>query len=99
MIVAEYRERDLSASDYGRRDPAFLPPAPYGIPQPPGIPYYTQGVTGHHILSVKSFTKDQVKYCSHEINQINCENLKKTKGNKDEINNKMPKHPLYIIVP
>eukprot|EP00105_Crassostrea_gigas_P002518 XP_011415078.1 PREDICTED: CAD protein isoform X1 [Crassostrea gigas] len=56
----EYRERDLSAGDYGRRDPAFLPPVPHGIPQPPGMPYYTQGVTGHHILSVKSFTKDQL---------------------------------------
>ena len=60
LYFSEYRERDLSAGDYSRRDQVFLPPAPHGIPQPPGMTYYTQGVTGHHILSVKSFTKDQV---------------------------------------
>lgn len=75
-ILAEYRERDLSAGDYGRRDPAFLPPVPHGIPQPPGMPYYTQGVTGHHILSVKSFTKDQVNLSTlmRLIRLIKCEN-------------------------
>lgn len=79
MILAEYRERDLSAGDYGRRDPAFLPPAPHGIPQPPGMPYYTQGVTGHHILSVKSFTKDQVNLSAliRLIRLIKCGEKKK----------------------
>lgn len=59
-IPAESRDRDLSAGEGSRRDQIFLPSAPHGIPQPPGLAYYTQGVTGHHILSVKSFTKDQV---------------------------------------
>ncbi|XP_048748281.2 CAD protein-like isoform X2 [Ostrea edulis] len=56
----ESRDRDLSAGEGSRRDQIFLPSAPHGIPQPPGLAYYTQGVTGHHILSVKSFTKDQL---------------------------------------
>lgn len=30
------------------------------ILQPVGLPHYTHGVTGHHVLTVKAFQKEQV---------------------------------------
>ncbi|XP_061197574.1 CAD protein-like isoform X1 [Saccostrea echinata] len=47
-------------ADQDVRDQGFLLPGSHGIPQPPALPFYTQGVTGHHILTVKSFTKEQL---------------------------------------
>ena len=33
---------------------------PTTMSQPIGLPHYTHGITGHHILSVSSFRKEQV---------------------------------------
>ena len=44
------------------RDIGMITP-PQSILQPVGLPHYTHGVTGHHVLTVQAFQKEQVSFC------------------------------------
>ena len=60
LSVAMTTERELQTADYIRRDHGLIPSPQPGYHHPSGLATFTQGVTGHHVLSVLSFNKDQV---------------------------------------